>query len=457
MKSWCSAVLCQPKHARSMHDSGECLTRRNRSHLCGARHVAVKGSGEKGLKNTRPASVQKDMTADLLERAFALALSARLKQHAGIQVDVRSTAWGLMEGKFGGMTVRGYNWRTPLELTAEQLMVDVGEFILDYQKLVWQQTVALKNVPQGSVAFTLTSLDLANFMVHPIMVAAAARAVKGKAFIFDCRTASVRIDTKTGRGVITYEGTWAGDGQRYAVTMSTPPVKTAAQLRGSSAPAGPAAATASVVASSNTLEQLTVNARRVTPAATALISTTGSYASIGSVDEPLGVTAVAPVAAAAAAVAAASTMGSTRPGSPGRRVQTLTVAPQAYGASTVSADAGAGVLSAASIGSVDNEDAEVDAGTQVVAEGLRNFFRNLVINLQGIELRKPVLLVQLPGPGVGAAGGAARPLPGLSSSASSGPVAGAADSQAEAGLLPALLTITMKVAILQLPPLNMKF
>lgn len=77
-----------------------------------------------------------------------MALTTRLKQHAGIHVDVRSTAWGLMEGKFGGMTVRGYNWRTPLELTADQLMVDVGELVLDYQKLVWQQTVALKNIPQ---------------------------------------------------------------------------------------------------------------------------------------------------------------------------------------------------------------------------------------------------------------------------------------------------------------------
>lgn len=62
-------------------------------------------------------------TAELLERAFTLALAARLKQHGGIDVDVRSTAWGLLEGKFGGMTVKGTRWRTPLELTAEQLMV----------------------------------------------------------------------------------------------------------------------------------------------------------------------------------------------------------------------------------------------------------------------------------------------------------------------------------------------
>lgn len=53
--------------------------------------------------------------------------------------------------------------------------------LLDTNKLVWQQTVALKNVPQGSVSFTLSSQDLANFMVHPIMALAAARAVQVRA------------------------------------------------------------------------------------------------------------------------------------------------------------------------------------------------------------------------------------------------------------------------------------
>ena len=62
-------------------------------------------------------------TAELLERLFHLALSTRLRQHAGINVDARCTAWGLLEGKFGGMNIRGQRWRTPLELTAERLMV----------------------------------------------------------------------------------------------------------------------------------------------------------------------------------------------------------------------------------------------------------------------------------------------------------------------------------------------
>ncbi|GLC41492.1 hypothetical protein PLESTM_001201800 [Pleodorina starrii] len=433
------------------------------------------------------------MTSELLERAFTLALTTRLKQHSGIHIDVRSTAWGLLEGKFGGMTVRGFKWRTPLELTADQLMVDVGELALDYQKLVWQQTVALKNVPQGSVAFTLTSQDLANFMVHPLMVAAAARAVKGHAFIFDRSTASVRLDPATGRGIITYQGTWAGDGQRYAVTMSTPPPAAAAAAARSAAAAAAASragGVASVVASSNTLEQLTVSARRVVLAPAAR-STTGSFASVTSTDDSPAAAAVAAAAAAAVAATTAAVAGARSgpgfgsTGSSGGRARTMTVAPPApvatatAGAGVATATAGADVaaLSAASAASVDEYgvaygEADMDPGAEVVAEGLRRFFSGLVINLQGIELRNPVLLVQLPGPNVGAAGGASAnagspragfaaqpprsgaPAPASAPASEPRPGQGAADSSA---LVPAVLTITMKVAILQLPPLDMKF
>ncbi len=45
--------------------------------------------------------------------------------------------------------VVGRRWRTPLELTAESLTVDIGEMVIDYNRLMWQQTVALKNVPKA--------------------------------------------------------------------------------------------------------------------------------------------------------------------------------------------------------------------------------------------------------------------------------------------------------------------
>ncbi|GFR48343.1 hypothetical protein Agub_g10230 [Astrephomene gubernaculifera] len=356
---------------------------------------------------------QKDMTAELLERVFRVAVSSRLKQHGGIEVDVRSTAWGLMEGRFGGMTVRGRNWRTPLELTAEQLLVDVGELLLDYQKLVWQQSVSLRNVPQGSVSFTLSSRDLSNFMVHPIMVAAAGRAIQGKAFHFDRHHASVRFEPATGRGVVSYQGVWAGDGRRYAVTMSTPPPAAAAAAAAGGV-AGRAATTAAAAAAApnNSVDQLIVTARHVPD------------------DDPR-------------------------------------VSSAASGSSTAMAacqrlpDTG----SFASAGSWDGgvEAGEMDPGALAVSEGLRRFFSSLMLNLQGIELRQPSLRVHLP---VGGSSGSSSMRPGSSSSSSIGAASapqsaavavGCAAEEGQQLLLPAQLTISMKVSIVQLPPVDMKF
>ncbi|KAG2437160.1 hypothetical protein HXX76_005826 [Chlamydomonas incerta] len=370
-------------------------------------YVATAHRPRTSVQTTAVTAPGKDVTSEVIQRAFTLALTTRLKQWGGIRVDVRSTAWGLLEGKFGGMTVMGDRWRTPLELTAEALTVDIGEMLLDTNKLVWQQTVALKNVPQGSVSFTLSSQDLANFMVHPIMALAAGRAVQGQAFVFDRNSAAVRVDPATGRGVITYTGRWAGDGQRYAVTMCTPaPAKPA----GAGAPPQAAAAKAwtpgQVPAADGSVMALTVAAVRLPPGAQR--SGTGSFASMASGDEILGGSEEAlPV-----------------PGGP------------------------VGAAVAAASGSAASMDGEGDAGAAVVGEGLRRFFSSLMLNLQGIELRLPALTVQLPPPGSGAAAAAARVPPSGAAVAAASPL--------PVGT-PALLTITMRVAIVQLPPLDMKF
>ncbi|KAG2485194.1 hypothetical protein HYH03_016083 [Edaphochlamys debaryana] len=395
-------------------------------------------------------NTKKDMTAEVLERVFKLALAARLKQHGGVHVDVRTTALGLVEGKFGGMTVRGSRWRTPLELTAEQLMVDVGEMALDLNKLLWQQAVTLKNVPQGSVSFTLTSADLANFMAHPLMRQAAARAVGNAAFNFDRSTARVRFDPASGRGIITYEGVWAANGQRYAVTMSTPPAVAASSPpsspRGASSPRGVPSPAATSTGGANTMDQLTVSARRVgggaaRPAAAAAggRSATGSAASAGS-----------------SATSSTDDAGLTAAAASGGAVPRRPVVAAASVMSAAAAAAGSLDDAAASGSSSSCSDAEeagaapVDPSEGEVAEGLRRFFSGLMLNLQGIELRQPALTVQLP----------AGPAPGFAAAAT--PLRAAAAAPASPAApgpepLPAWLTISMRVRILSLPPLNMSF
>lgn len=47
---------------------------------------------------------------------------------------------------------------------------------------------------------------------------------QNKAFVFDRTTVGLSLEAATGCGTVTYEGVWAGDGQRYHVTMVTPPL-----------------------------------------------------------------------------------------------------------------------------------------------------------------------------------------------------------------------------------------
>ncbi len=280
---------------------------------------------------------------------------------------------------------------------------------------------------------------------------------QGHAFRFDRSTARIQLDPATGAGIISYEGVWAGNGQRYAVRMMTTPAANtqgqaqlqqqqragAAGVRPAAAAApgarGPAAAAAAAgrPAGNSAVESLRVWARKVVPPATR--SSTGSYASMGSTDTderqpPLAAAAagVKQQQAAAGAAAAAATAAAPAPAGGGYRLPT---------GSSASTD---GDLYGMSY------DDDEDGSARVVAEGLQAFFSTLVINLQGIELRQPTLAV-LPLGSLGGSpprSGPVRPPPAAAAAAGAG---------GGGGPVPALLRITMMSSILQLPPLDMKF
>ena len=118
-----------------------------------------------------------------------------------LQVDVKSTAASLVQGVFGGMSIKvgpnpsrvghliprqvpspmlfdrcpflclitsdaisnpppifpqGHHWETPLSLTADTIEVDVGELLLDYGALVTKSALALRNLPTGSCRLKLS-------------------------------------------------------------------------------------------------------------------------------------------------------------------------------------------------------------------------------------------------------------------------------------------------------------
>ena len=56
----------------------------------------------------------------------AFALRARLREARSVTAEISCDAMSLLGGRVNSVTVRGEGWRSPLNLTAQQLEVCVG-------------------------------------------------------------------------------------------------------------------------------------------------------------------------------------------------------------------------------------------------------------------------------------------------------------------------------------------
>jgi hypothetical protein len=54
----------------------------------------------------------------------------------------------------------------------------VGEACLDYSAMLWQQRIVLTNIPVGTARVVFSGRDFGHFLIHPLVVNAAARAVQ---------------------------------------------------------------------------------------------------------------------------------------------------------------------------------------------------------------------------------------------------------------------------------------
>lgn len=162
------------------------------------------------------AAAAHDLTADLLESVTCLALRSRLRECGGVTASICCDAWSLLQGRVNGVRLTGEGWRSPLNLTARHLEATVGEAVLDITAVLLQRRIVLTNVPVGTARVVFDAPDLGNFLVHPLMAAAAATA----AFAFDQH--SVRIappSVAQPEGAVEFTGTWRSDGQRYSVRL----------------------------------------------------------------------------------------------------------------------------------------------------------------------------------------------------------------------------------------------
>ncbi|KAL6752558.1 hypothetical protein V8C86DRAFT_2752809 [Haematococcus lacustris] len=428
-----------------------------------------------------PLCAAKDATAQLLQGAITMALQARLKSQAGIQVDVVSSAGELLGGRFGGMSVTGQDWCTPLQLSARTIEVSVGELQVDASSLLFQQRVALRNIPRGHCTLLLSASDLANFMTHQLMHQAAGRAVQGQAFLFDrnsvrfsapapagphtniaANTQAAPTAAGTGQQAIAPVGTLSSSntsthqlgggqqgwvhysgsfsGQQYHVSMQVgcdpltashrgPPWQGASPLpsprygaaRPTFSSAGPAGR-----APLPPPQRVVVLARRSRPGHTQQQQQQQQQPGGGGASQ------------------APTVVGGRRgwPSTPPARQPAYAagVPVAAVGVTSAAPTAPAGKAAMASVASAgaggDPVGAWSPAGDgveDVVSQGLSQFFTGLRLNMQGVELSSPRMRLLLPA--------AARQPPRLGQGPGDG----------------ALLEISMDLRLLELPPLNMSF
>jgi hypothetical protein len=73
----------------------------------------------------------------------------------------------------------------------------VGEACLDYSAMLWQQRIVLTNIPVGTARVVFSGRDFGHFLVHPLVVNAAARAVQVRAQPVGLSSAAARSSQDT--------------------------------------------------------------------------------------------------------------------------------------------------------------------------------------------------------------------------------------------------------------------
>ncbi|KAG2442990.1 hypothetical protein HXX76_003063 [Chlamydomonas incerta] len=376
------------------------------------------------------------MAAVAVETIAAAALRARLRSHGRVAVRVQANGWDMLAGRVDGAAVEGRMWESPLGLTARILDVEVGRVELDLAAALQQQRIALRNVPLGAARVVFSGPDFGAFLQHPLVRAAAARAVQGLPFTFDREVLVLppSISSVSGSssgagggagGAVLFSGVLPATQQRYQLTMRPE--------RGGRA--------------------VTVTAVPVGAAAAAAPATAGLAARAGAAE-------TAAVAAAAAAAVAGS-LGSSGRGSGGSTATATAtatagapLAPPAAGLSAASAGSVSAAGSSSSLASSSTDGAS-DPVSMVVSAELSRWFSRLMVDLQGAELAfeglsiSPAAAVAArDNAGVGGGGGGGAGGRG----GGGGGVRLAARDAAEAWI-----DLRLKATVRDFPPLNLQF
>lgn len=151
-----------------------------------------------------------------MEAAATAVLSSRLKSHASVFCAVDCSLPGLLAGRVEGARISGAAWQSRKNLTCRSLDFRVRGAELDGGALLATGLLTLRAPARGGGAVVFTPGDLGNFLAHPLLAAAAARAVEGRPFAFAPRSVAFGRD-----GTVRFSG--ACGGADYACVLHPPP------------------------------------------------------------------------------------------------------------------------------------------------------------------------------------------------------------------------------------------
>jgi len=180
-------------------------------------------------------------------------LRARLRECESCDITVKADAASILGGGVQGVQVKGRRWCTPMRLSCNGLLVDVGQTAVDLPALATQRRIVLKQPARGRASIHFSASDWDNFLVHPSMIAAVAERRKSSAapvVQFD-RGGGTRLLTDDAGGAICFPVLW--DGARLVARLSQPTggVSCTAQPHSPQAADSPAAAAAALDASAS--------------------------------------------------------------------------------------------------------------------------------------------------------------------------------------------------------------
>ena len=140
-----------------------------------------------------------DPSGDLLSGAASFALRSYLVECGSVDVAVDANAGTLLAGTVSRVDITGTNWRSRKDLTCRSLRMSVGEAVLDPGALVAERLIKLRRPSRGDAEIVFTDADFANFLAHPLVIAAASErgaTVSGRALRF-ARDSNPRAETTT--------------------------------------------------------------------------------------------------------------------------------------------------------------------------------------------------------------------------------------------------------------------